>query len=151
MFKEMFAEINNIYVKINNKFENSKFLNTSLKIINWLIWSFFFTGIFICRIYFSSEDTQKTEIDFFFVIIFIVVFLIFVFIRWLIFTRVKAILTRSFSMYFVWMIGENINLYGIFFEQYLDLLFGLSIGLMLVFAPLYMSDKTRQVKLQCTR
>ena len=54
-------------------------------------------------------------------------------------------------MYFVWMIGENINLYGIFFEQYLDLLFGLSIGLMLVFAPLYMSDKTRQVKLQCTR
>ena len=54
-------------------------------------------------------------------------------------------------MYLAWMIGESINLYAIFFEQYLDLLFGLSYGLILEFSPLHMSDKTRQVKSQCTR
>ena len=55
MFKEIFAEINNIYVKINNKFEDSKFLNTSLKIINWLIWSFFL------REYLFVESTSQAK------------------------------------------------------------------------------------------
>ena len=119
--------------------------------MNWLIWSFIFTGIFISRIYLPSENTQKTEFDFFFVIIFITIFLAFMFIRWLMFKKVKAILSKSFFLYIAWMIGESINLYGIFFEQYLDLLSGLSIGLILIFAPLYLSNKTRQASLLYTR
>ena len=138
-----------IFVDVNNNSKASKFLNTSLKIINWLNWFFIFREYFFKST--SIKKHAKKEIDFFFVIILTVVSLILMFIRCLIFRRVKAILSRSFFMNLTWMIGESINLYGFFFEQYLDLLFGLSIGLILIFAPLYLSDKTRKVKLQYTR
>ena len=140
-----------LFTNTNNKFEDSKFLNISLKIMNWLIWSFNFTGIFISRIYLTSENTQKTEFDFYFVINFITIFLAFMFIRWLMLTKVKAILLKSFFMYIACVIAGCINYYGIYFKQDLDLLFGLSIGLILIFAPLYLSDKTRQASLRYTR